>query len=129
MNNIKELIVELAMADTDKNGHVLISKDMKEELTDALVQLCKTRLEAAERSEQHREVSLDACIKVKLTDRGKRIYGQSQEALGRVLGCFLDSEHGLDINGYTKFTLRHFIAVYGNYIEMADGPVVSEIII
>lgn len=122
--DVKGIIFELMMADTDGNGCMRITREVRESIIDTLIELYK---KASKVKPEKKAINLNDWIKVKLTDHGKDIYRRYKTQLADALKqttASVQIEPDIDEDGYTKFQLWHYIELFGNYIGMGEDAVI-----
>ena len=95
-----------------------------DELKDTCSKLESTIEEARKLLEKCREetgremmykINLNDCVRVKLTDEGKRIYRKFYEDVNKYLTGRLN-EPAVDEKGFTTMQIREFANIYGKYL-------------
>lgn len=72
--------------------------------------------------------NLNGFIKVKLTEKGKKIYNEQFHFLNELLGCeFINpTPLSFDSEGYTKFQIHEFMILYGSYLSASTKELPCE---
>ena len=118
----KGMIFELMMADTDENGCMCITREVRESIIHTLIELYK---KASKVKPGKKAINLNDLVKVKLTERGKDIYRRDRTQVADVVKPLnVQIEPDIDYEGFTQFQLWHFMEIFGNYIGMCEDAVI-----